>query len=468
MMGSRHAGLAIACLLVAAGCGAKSSLPAPGDGASEGASGRRGPERDRERSTGAGGDELREDPPCELETAGDPFVAGDFAEGNAVAPFVVATRSGADGAAQIVLQGISQDANFWHPELRLSRWRVGDDFPADTTLEQGFTLAGVDAHAWGRIGFTPGSRVGLAWFRGDEAAGLPTGLKFRPIEPESWAFGEEVFVDERGETAYAIVPHDGHPDTDWAITYRGALDDFSIETRLAIVTAAGELASPPVVLAGAREYPGIPADVVATDAGWLAAISFGACVAGDPVCDDDALVIATVQPGGAGQIAAGARFAVETPGHAPRRASLARDRDIVWAAWSESLPDDDLAPRRIILAGLDEDGEVVVAPRTLADGAVLAMGVQVSAGPDGPVVVWGEPGDPAAAPDQIGAGAYVVHHERASAPPQTTRFATTAFAYGPGSPAAELADPRSVLVTWAANIPGQLRSGVWLARLDCR
>lgn len=465
MTSTRRGRAALLCLLLA-GCGAKSSLPAPGDRESDAEANRRG-RNDRDGEGGAGGDAHRPDPPCALESAGDPFLAADFPEGNANSPFVVATQSGEGGTAKIVLQAVSQDANFWHPELRLSRWAIGADWPGGATLEQGFTLAGVDAHASGRLGFLPGGRVGLAWFRGDEAAGLPSGLKFRPIEPDAWAFGDEVFVDEDGELPYAIAPFNGHPDTDWAMSYRGTLDDLTIETRVAIVSARGELVGPPIVVAGARDYPGVVAEPISTGERWLVAASFGACIPSDPVCEPNAVVVEEVATGDDTVISQVASFPVATAGHAPRRPALARDGDLVWIAWSETLPDDDLAPRRIVIAAVDASGAVAIPPRAIADGVIVNTGVQVAAGPDGPIVTWGGPGDAALPPESVGHSTYFVHHERASGPPRTAQLPTTAFAYSAGSPAAELRSPRSVIVSWGANIAGQQRTGVWLARLDC-
>jgi len=466
-------GVVIACLVSLGGCGAKTSLPPTDDDADSGRGigSRRDRDRD-ERPSGAGG--AAPDPPCSLEIAGDPLVAADFAEGNAGSPHLVAVESGVDGPATLVLQATSQDANFWHPELRLSRWGIGADWPGGAVVEQPFTLAGYDAHAAGRIGFLPGGRVGVAWFRGDEAAGLPSGLKFRPLEPKSWALGDEAFVDPKGEGVYSIAPRKGHPDTQWAITYRGLLPDLSVETRIAVVNARAELVVPPIVIAGARDYPGLAAETVSTGDGWLSAVAFADCVTTDSACDDDAVVVFAVEAGltDAGReptsaLLPRARFPVAAPGTVPRRVSLARDGDWVWLAWSEARPDDDLAPRRIVLAAVNAAGEVAVEPRVIAQG-VVSVSVHVAAGPDGPVVVWGEPGDPAASPEQVGAGSFVVHHERASAAPEATRIVTTALGYGPGTPAIELQDPRSVVVSWTSSLPGALRTGVWLSRLDCR
>jgi hypothetical protein len=148
--------------------------------------------------------------------------------------------------------------------------------------------------------------------------------------------------------------------------------------------------------------------------------------------------------------------------------SLARDGDLVWLAWSEGPPDDDTLPRTIRLAAVDLQGDVAIEARDLATEVVVASSVHVSAGPDGPVVVWGRPADLARPPGEVGAGTFFVHHERRSGPPETTSIETTAFAYGPGSPAVELVDPRGVVVAWAANVVGAEKTGVWMDRLDCR
>jgi hypothetical protein len=433
-------------------------------------------------------------PPCFLSLAGPALELIAFPEGDADAPQMVVLEpgvaSGPSGPqpARIAYQAISEDANFWHPELRIASVLVGADWPESVQILQAPVLAGVDAHAWGKITAAPGSGgagnpasgIAVAWFHGDLAAGVPTGLKFRPFDTNTWSPGPDVFVDPTGTVAYGFQPGRAvgpsgvdYSGDGYAIAWRGGFEDGSAEPRVAVLDPTGAVVLGPLAAAAPQPYPGRGSDIAWSGATYLVATSFDACGPGDPACAPGSVVVTRVRPIASepgGVLEGASSIAILSPGTIPRRPVIASRDGLTWLAWSEGPPDDDAAPRAVRLARLNTQGSVVGPVTVVSEDARPVAGLSLAVTSVGVVLMWGEITKPDLPPEIPGHSRLLVHHwsldGESMGPP--LEIPTTGFAYNPTPSAVALAHPRGALVSWAAiEEATTARHVTYLARLDC-
>jgi len=430
-------------------------------------------------TAGSGGDgPLPPPPPCHLVSAGPivPFLS--FAEGRTDAPQMAVLDPGApDQIARVAYQAVSEDANFWHPEVRIESVSVGEAWPDGVTTAQAPTLYGFDAHAGAELARAPGASPGLAlaFYHGDEASGSPAeGVKFRSFDPVRWTAGPESFVDPDGEAIYSLVAGRSvdagqYQGDGYAAAWRGAFGD-NTEPKVAVLDATGAIVLGPIPVTLPEPYPGRATDVVWSGASYLVATAFGACTPGGPPCAPASMVVTRLQPSD-GSLALASSVSVIQAGNEPRRPAIAAYGDSIFLEWSERIPDDDEAPRTVRLARLDPSGELLGSPETLADTAHPTAGIALSATSAGVVVMWGEAGDLALPSSTPGHSRIVLHHRELSGAPvdPAMQIPCTAFASVPSLSAAALDHPRSLLLSWAATSEDPNKVDMtFLARLDCK
>lgn len=478
---SGRALLLSALVLATAGCGARSNLTLPGaaDQAAQGGAAGHG----QGGSGGSGGGGAPPEP-CVLAPAGAPIELVTFSPGNADTPDLAVIQPGsADAPARVLHQVIDADANFWHPELDLVDYTIGPAWPDGVVAGHAPALAGVDAHAWGRIAAEVGSpsRVGLLWYHGDLASpNVTPGIKFRVFDTASWTAGEEVFVDEEGEGAYTLAPgasvgasDEGYVDTGYAAVWRAFVSDSEVAMRVAVLDREGAVRAGPLPVIPPMPYPGRSVDAVWTGETYLVVTSYGdiACPEGGaPPCAPNAVVVSAFGPPGAVQesLELRAAIAATASGSAPYRPRLARYGEHVLAAWSEGALDGS-GPRDVYVARLSTTGALLEAPVRIAEGRVLTIPVALAVTEMGAVVSWVEPGNddgPASSPGFARLLVQQIPLDGSASPgaveiPVTQATGTLAIT--------AIAIPRAVLVSWAgARAEVDPSPNVtYLARLDC-
>jgi hypothetical protein len=403
--------------------------------------------------------------PCALVPAGESSEVLSFPEGNGDGPSLAAVT--VEGGPALVLSAISEDANFWHPELRVARIRgVGGapSWPSGLTIDAGPTTVGIDAHAWGRIASLDDGTVGISWYRGDEAVGAPSGIKFRSFNPVVWLAGPEVFIDNAGDMTYQIAPGPAEGTQSFAIAYRSGTDGSGTSPKVAFV-APGNVVTPGPVLAGQRPYPGTPADLVWSGENWIAAMPFGQCAPGDAVCSPNALVFARA-PANAPLERAGQVSALQ--GLLPRRPWLAKTGDTLVAAWTEGPAESDTAPRTIRWVSLDKSGSVVGEPETIVSNVPLSWSISLGGSEAGAVLAWGQVDDASLPNDHPDHSRLFVRHRDRLGNDSSFQMKSPAFAFNSpsGQPIAWRA-PRGFVMAWAATGSAGV-SSIRLARFDCQ
>lgn len=426
---------------------------------------------------GEGPDKVPVELPCLLVSAGAPKTLVSFPEGNTDAPMMVTVNQGSSEApARIAYQAISEDANFWHPELRVGALRAGPSWPNDVSFDHEPSLYGFDAHAWGAITASPvaAEEIGLAWYHADEAAGVPIGLKFRSINTTSWSSSQEVFVDPGGTVVYSFSRGPG-VDTagdfgglGYAIAYRFDAGG-SYEPRVVIIDVQGNVVYGPVATAPPEEYPGRGAGVVWTGARYLVATGFDACSTPD-FCAPRSITLSTLAPANKGS-GVEVLWSIEASQStfAPRRPVLAARGDRVFVLWAEGLAEDDDGLRTVRLARLDGSGALLGEVETLAEGALILSPLQLNASPLGVVASWVEQGGDDGPPDQPGFTRVVVHHRdmAGAALGDPIVIQATEAANHPGPALAVTEVPKALWVSWAGIESEAGPDKTFLARFDC-
>lgn len=470
-------------LCALASCGARSSLhgddvsPA-GSGGNAAAGG--GGVGGGGAAGGAGGSVP---PSCHLVSASPPSIPlHSFPEGNADTSILAVIDPGdaedpmGPRPARVASQAISEDANFWHPELRVARLTVGADWPDGLLVDPPPTLAGFDAHSGGRIAVGGGGELAVLWFHGDEAAGFPTGLKIRTLDVGSWSTGPETFVDPEGSAAHALRPGklDGTPDGPdgfvAAWTSYAAVSAF--EPHVAVMDGAGKMAMGPFAVGGQDTYPRTYADVLWTGTTHLVAVGVMVCPDIGPPCVPSAMNILRIVPpsdDSAGGVELVSSIPLVNAGGEARRPSFAQTAKGVWLTWSESDPEDQGAPRYQRLARLDPSGNTVGTPEILAESPDVVTAMTCSATDTDLLIAWGELAKPDSNPASIGYTRVVLQHRDAEGIPldPPSSIEATAFANSPSISIAGLQHPRGVLVTWSAVGVDGGKSITYLSRLDC-
>lgn len=440
------------CLLVTA-CGARSSLQDLGAGAGVAGGG-----------PGAGGGGQSTLPRCSLGPAQPPKPLLSFPEGNTDAPgMVVLDGGGAERPARVAYSAISEDANFWHPELRIGELSIGPDWPDGATITRQPTLFGFDAHAWGLLVGGPGDTVALAYYHGDEAnPNVKAELKFHAVDTGSWTFGPEVGIDPAGALVYGLTRGEGSYAVSWRADVEGTGDSVA---RIGILDDGGQLLGPTLDVNAPEPYPGRSADVAWSGAEYLVATTFDGCEGQPAGCVDRSLVVKRVDPRG---VLTNTTAIPALDGLVPSRPTVAAANGHVWVAWLEAAAED--APRTVRLAPLDAEGALASTPLTLAAKTqpILRLGVLVSE--LGVTVVYPEAGDTTRPQTEPGYARLVLHHvpapDEAAQPAQVLPI--PAIANGPRVALVALDHPRGVLVSWGAQSAAEGKNVTWLSRFDCQ
>ena len=468
-------------LCALASCGARSSLL--GDDPSLAGPGGTTDTTGTASAGGGGGEGGSGLPPCHLVSASPPSIPlHSFPEGNADTSMLAvidpgdATDPSGPRPARVASQAISEDANFWHPELRVAGLTVGADWPDGLVVDPPPTLVGFDAHSWGRTAVGAGGEVAVLWFHGDEAAGLPTGLQIRTFEVESWANGPAVFVDPGGSVAHALRPGklDGTPDgpDGFVAAWSSYAAVSAVEPHVAVMDGAGKIAMGPFAVPGADFYPRTYADVLWTGTTHLVAVGAMECPDFGPPCVSSAMNILRIVPpsdDSAGGVELVSSIPLVKADGEARRPSFARTAKAVWLTWSESEPEDQTAPRQQRLARLDFSGNVVGAPELLVEGLDTVTAMTSSATDTDLLIAWGELAKPDSNPASPGYARIVLHHRDAEGVPLDPPLSidTTAFSNNPSISMVGLQHPHAMLVTWSSVAVDGAKSITYLSRLDC-
>ena len=475
-------GVLVAALEV--GCGSRSGLLAPdsspsggsggtslgGTGGSAGTAGTAGIAGTAGVS-GAGGAL----PDCVLSSAGAPFELLSFPEGDTDTPLFALLDQGAAGS-RLAYAAISQDANFWHPELRVAELSVGPKWPDDAKLTKSPVLYGFDSHSWGLLANAPepsSKDFALAFYHADEASpNVKPALKFRSFDSSAWQPGAEIAIDPAGSVVYDFVPGASvkgkqYADSGYAVAYRGSFDDGDSEPRVAVLDAKGKTKIGPVPVAAKEKYPGRFSDLSWTGSTYLVATPFGDCPSSPGFCSAHHVVVRALDP--AGELHVTAEIAPLAPDYLPRRTALASWNGHTHLAWSEGDAPDD-APRSVRLLALDAAGAALGAPLTIAEQVRLDHGVSLSVSSEGLLLWWDHVGEPGPPSEQPGHSLIVLRHFGLAGgeigPP--IEIPATALAYGPPLSLVTLQTPRSALLSWGGLSTKGGLDVTWLARLDCQ
>jgi hypothetical protein len=305
--------------------------------------------------------------------------------------------------------------------------------------------------------------VGIAWYRGDEAVGAPSGLKFRAFDADAWSAHPEIFIDETADMTFQIAAGPTPAGNGFAVSHRAANAGMGLSPRVSFVNPDGALVPGPF-LAAARPYPSLPAEVVWSGEHWIFAVPFDVCVPGEPFCAPNTVVFGRIGADGVavrtGQVAA-------LPSLTPRRPWMVRYAGGLAVAWTEG-PFDDAAPRTIRWVGLDALGAVQGVPEIVKADVPLAWSISLGASEAGAVLTWGEVVDETLPIDHPSHSALFVRHRDPTGETRTVEIASSQFGWNtPSGPAVGWAAPRGFMVAWAAVNETQY-SGIRLARLDCR
>lgn len=466
--------LPLVCLLGITACGARSGLLSTSEVTDASASGGSG----GSSSGGTGGTvsvdagvDAANPEACVLHSVGAPKEMLAFAEGNTDSPLMAVIDPGGTKTARIGFAAVSEDANGWHPELRVAEVSVGPIWPTDTEITREPVLYGFDAHAWGAMVEASGQNgnLALAFYHADEASpNVQPAYKFRSFDTTSWSPGPEVAIDDAGSVSYGFTRSPNGYATTWRAT---ALGSSNTEPRLAILDVNGNVTQGPIAVGPPEPYPGRSSDVVWSGTRYLIATSFAGCDISPAPCEKRAVVITTPLADGTLQLTTA--IPALTDGDVPRRALVSAFAGSVWVAWTEAPPPpeegSDTAPRKVRLAHLDEDGALLGEPLLLTSDAHPYLSPTIAATAHGIVVAYPEIANPDLPESFVGHGRMRVHNvgHDGNVLQQPLDIETTLFANGPHPSLVALASPRSVLVAWAARSPEKQLFVTFLARLDC-
>jgi hypothetical protein len=477
----RHVCVVLSGLLSA--CGSKSGLLEPGASVTPGSSGTGGAISSGGASSSggtsaggggaAGGSGGFVEPSCFLSPSGEPEELLSFPEGDTDTPLMAVLDKGTNGSgARVAYAAISEDANFWHPELRIAELGASS---TSAELTKDPVLYGFDAHAWGRMVHAPAPSkdVALAFYHSDEASpNVVPAFKFRSFDPNAWQPGPEISVDALGTVAYgfaagASVSLGNFAGAGYAACYRALLEDGSAEPRVAVLDANGTTTLGPVTVSTATTYPGRSSDVCWSGVSYLLVTSFGECDPGASGCFAHEVTVSNLEP--SGQLPLMAVYSPLDAAAVPYRSTIASNETSTWIVWSEALPDPPDAPRTVRLARLDAQGNAMGEPIVLATDAHPSHSVSLAVTDFGVVVWWGEPGDPALPEYTPGHSRLIVHHYTGTGvlaqPP--FELPATSFAYGLPPGLVTLDASIGALASWGALSETNGKDVTWLARLRC-
>jgi hypothetical protein len=409
--------------------------------------------------------------PCVLSTVGAPKEILAFVEGNTDSPLMAVIDPGGATTARVGFAAVSEDANGWHPELRVAEVSIGPSWPTDTTITKEPVLWGFDAHAWGAMVEASGQNenLALAFYHADEASpNVQPAYKFRSFDTSSWSAGPEIAIDNLGSVSYGFTSGPNGYATTWRASTVGA---SNTEPRLAILDVNGNVTQGPIAVGPPEPYPGRSSDVVWSGTRYLTATSFAGCDIAPAPCEKRSVVITTVQADGTLQLAAAIPALTESD--VPRRALLSAFAGSAWVAWTEAPPPpeegSDTAPRKLRLAHLDENGALLGEPILLTADAHPYLSPTIHASAQGIIVAYPEIANPDLPESFVGHGRMRVHNvgHDGQVLQEPLDIDTTLFANGPHASLVTLASPRSTLVAWASRSPEKQLFVTFLARLDC-
>lgn len=410
--------------------------------------------------------------PCILHAVGEPKQILAFAEGNTDSPLMAVIDPGTNGTARVGFAAVSEDANGWHPELRVAELSIGPSWPSDAQITKEPVLYGFDAHAWGAMVEASGQNgnLALAFYHADEASpNVQPAYKFRSFDTTSWSPGPELAIDNFGSVSYGFTSGPNGYATTWRAT---AVGSSNTEPRLAVLDANGNVTQGPITLGPPEPYPGRASDVVWSGTQYLVATSFVGCEISPAPCEKRSVVISRVGSDGELELATAIPVLVDTD--TPRRALVSAFAGKVWVTWTEAPPppedEPDTAPRRVRLAELDANGALVGQPLTLTTDAHPYLSPTIAATPHGVLVAYPEIADPELPESSVGYGRMRVHNVSHDGVvlQEPIDIQTTSFANGPHASLVAVSSPKAALLAWAARSPEKQLFVTFLSRLDCQ
>jgi len=478
-------------LALATSCGARSALLEPGASAGGGDA---GPSPTAPVSD-AGAPDVASDaspdatvpPSCVLGLAGPPIEILSFADRHATAPSLVTLEPGSSSTpAKVALQAFASGGNSpLHSDIELLRLRVETPWPDGTSIEQGPTPYGHDAHGWGELSQAADapSRLVLGW-HGDPNDDPRVLLRF--FDSANWKAAATSTVDPDGEAVLDLQPGAsvggmgfGYADNGYAIVWRSVdyqQGNAPSHPVVAVLDDEGSVVLAPKSVAPSSDYPGVSPSVIWSGTTYLMATGFSSCELSDPLCVPGAVAVTALHPA-SGDLVDDSH--VEMVGaikaHLPNakvgRPSLAAHAGRVFVAWRESAAKDPPAFDALRVAELDGSGHVIAGPVDFGASASAQSRVTLSASDLGLVATYAEDGNPAASDTTLGRSRIVVHHLGFDLTPKSNAVVINATRFETYRPpeTAPLASPRGVLLTWA-GMGTSKKGGYWvtyLARLDC-
>lgn len=421
---------------------------------------------------------------CTLKLAGDPAPFLSFPGATADSSEIVVIDPGTQSSAAVVaVKARNADANMWHPEIHVARLRIGKDWPSGVETEKPLTLFAFEAHEWGQMSRAPGAMANLAMLWGYAGALVdPVSVRFRTFDTSSWSPGPIVDVIVEHGTATCLVPGRGVAASGGAwegegygATWRGPyVEDAGTQPYMAVLSAAGALQLGPFAAASPAPYPGRETQMIWSGSTYLVATSFDACASSEPFCVPDTTAVYALTPVAGGSVKDMMQLKTAIPilpsSLVPGAPHVAAYAGRVFVAWVEKAEADSGAPRAVRLAVLDAGGVLQGEVRTIAADAQPTHAIFLGASELGVVLFWPEEGDPSKQPQEVGYQVIRVHHlDDAGHPMQAPlEIETTGIDYYGGTFAATLANPRSILMSWAAKTYSAPTAGsIWLARADC-
>ena len=426
-------------------------------------------------------------PPCQLVPAGDPTAVMGFPDRHAEAPSMVVLDPGTAGQpASIALQFMtSGGSSMLHPDTQVAQVRIDTPWPEGLAIEQGPTLVGIEAHGWAEMARAPGGRneLGFAW-HGDPGGTSRT--MFRTFDLGAWSAGPTADISTQGGAALSLAEGMGTGDMGvgwggdgYAVVWREydvVPGEWPIGPAVAVLDPFGNILLGPHRVAGTTVYPGRAPRVVWSGSTYVMATAFTDCPDGDDLCAPASIVVTRVRPAsGDAWDDSGVDLVAVIPameeGTVPRRPFLTAYDGHVYAAWAEGVEDDPENRRAIRVVELNAMGEPTGKDRVVAPEVRLDLGVTVTAGELGVLVVWGEIGDESLPYNELGRELMAARRFDLGLEPihdKITMPTSSLDSYG-GPWAVTLTEPKSLLLAWGAI---ELNSGggmwqVFLGRFDC-
>lgn len=424
---------------------------------------------------------------CRLVPAGDPASIVAMPDRHATAPSMVALTPGNEAEpARVALQFMaSGGSSTLHPDTQVARVRIGAAWPGGVFLDRDPTLVGIEAHGWAEMVRAPGGsdELGFAW-HGDPGGTSRT--MFRPFDLGAWTPGPSVDVSTTGEAALSLAAGKGTgafgagwDGEGYAVVWREyepVEGEWPVGPAVAVLDTEGNILIGPHRVAAPTEYPGRAPRVVWSGSTYVMATAFVDCPEGDDLCSPASVVVTRVRPASGDAyddsgVDLVAVIPAAEPGTVPRRPYVAAHEGRVYAAWAEGVLDDPENRRAVRVVELDATGAPTGNDSVAAADVPLDLGVTLTVGELGVVVVWGENGDASLSSGELGRSRLAARRFDLDLNPMNEKVVMQASRFnGYGWPwAVTLSEPRSVLLSWSASAIGEDYGPdeVFLGRFDC-